>query len=167
MTTRENIARMFKLLRPYRGKQVQTLFFMIAAIVLSLVLPLILKFLIDDVIGKKRPDLLVPLVAFTFAVFLATSLFNFLTSYLFNVMGQSIIRDVRRALFAHLAGLPFKFLTEQGTGRIMARVLNDVGTIGGVVSSILLDLFIQSCTLAISTGDSRSWLLSPCRSTSW
>ncbi|MFH1220485.1 MAG: ABC transporter ATP-binding protein [Candidatus Eisenbacteria bacterium] len=147
MTTRQNLGRIFALLRPYRAKQIQTLFSMIAGIALSLLLPLVLKFLVDDVITKRRADLLVPLVLVTLVIFAGGAFFNFLTSYLFNVMGQSIVRDVRRGLFAHLTRLPFNFFTEQGTGRIMSRVLNDVSTIGGVVSSILVDLLIQSCTL--------------------
>lgn len=146
MTTRENLARIFRLLRPYKGRQIQTLLSMIAAVVLSLFLPLIIRYLIDNVIGKNQGDLLAPLVAFTFAVFAANSFFNFLTSYLFNVMGQGIVRDVRRVIFAHMTNLPFGFFSGQGTGRIMSRVLNDVSTIGGVVSSILLDVFIQSAT---------------------
>lgn len=146
MTTRANLARIFRLLRPYRGKQVQTLLSMMAAVVLSLFLPLIIRYLIDDVIGKKQSHLLFPLVAFTLGVFAVNGFFNFFTSYLFNVMGQGIVRDVRRAIFAHMTNLPFSFFSGQGTGRIMSRILNDVSTIGGVVSSILLDVFIQSAT---------------------
>ena len=147
MTTRENIGRIFRLLAPYKSKQIQTLVSMIAAVVLSLLLPLILRYLIDDVIGKKKPQLLLPLVGFTLAVFVANSFFNFFTSYLFNLMGQGIVRDIRRALFAHMMRLPFGFFSGQGTGRIMARVLNDVATIGAVVSTIVLDILIQSATL--------------------
>ena len=147
MTTRANIGRIFRLLAPYKRKQVQTLLSMVAAVVLSLLLPLILRFLIDDVIGKKQGRLLLPLVGFTLAVFIAASFFNFFTSYLFSLMGQGIVRDVRRALFAHMMRLPFGFFSGQGTGRIMSRVLNDVATIGAVVSTIVLDIFVQSATL--------------------
>jgi len=147
VTTRANIGRIFRLLAPYKRKQVQTLLSMVAAVVLSLLLPLILRFLIDDVIGKKQGRLLLPLVGFTLAVFIAASFFNFFTSYLFSLMGQGIVRDVRRALFAHMMRLPFGFFSGQGTGRIMSRVLNDVATIGAVVSTIVLDIFVQSATL--------------------
>jgi subfamily B ATP-binding cassette protein MsbA len=147
MTTRENITRIFALLRPYRGKQIQTLLSMAVGIVLTLLLPLVWRYLVDDIITQKKVALLLPLVLVTFGIFLACGFFNFLTSYLFNVMGQSIVRDIRRGLFAHLTNLPFAFFTDQGTGRIMSRVLNDVSTIGGVVSAILLDFLVQSCTL--------------------
>ncbi|HVP56646.1 MAG TPA: ABC transporter ATP-binding protein [bacterium] len=147
MTTRENLARIFALLRPYKGRQIQTSLSMIAGIVLTLAIPLVWRYLIDDVILKKQAGLLVPVVLASLAIFIASACFNFLTSYLFNVMGQNIVRDVRRVLFSHLLTAPFRFFTDQGTGRIMSRVLNDVSTIGGVVSAVLLDLVIQTCTL--------------------
>ncbi len=143
----ETVRRIFSLLKPYKFKQAITLVAMVASIVLSLLLPLVLRFLIDEVLGKQRADMLVPLVLFTLGIFIAQGLFHFLTSYLFNVIGQSIVLDLRTRLFAHLMKLPVGFLSSQGTGRIMARVLNDVSTIGGVVSTILLDFLIHSCKL--------------------
>jgi len=147
MSRSENISRILSLLRPYRTKQIETFLSMVAAIVLSLLLPLVLRFLIDDVIGKKRADLLIPLVLVTLGIFAASAFFNFLTTYLFNVIGQHIVRDIRKQLFDHMTKLPINVFTTQGTGRIMSRILNDVSTIGRVVSSILLDFLIQSGTL--------------------
>ena len=152
MTHGENLRRIVSLLRPYKKKQAVTLASMIAAIILSLLLPLVLRFLIDDVIGNRRAELLIPLVLVTLAIFVVSALFNFLTTYLFNVMGQNIVRDIRKRLFAHMMTLSLDFFTGQGTGRIMSRVLSDVSTIGRVVSSILLDLLIQAGTLVAIFG---------------
>jgi len=139
--------RIISLIKPYKIKQVETLILMTCGIILTLLLPLVLRFFIDDVIGKKRVDLLAPVVLITLGIFVAAAIFNFLTSYLFNVIGQNIVRDLRRSLFRHITNLPLEFLSKHGTGRIMARVLNDVSTIGLVLSTIMPDFLVQCGTL--------------------
>ena len=62
MTRGEHLKRILSLLAPYKLKQVQTFLCMIVNVALGLLLPLILRFLIDDVIKEKRADLLAPLV---------------------------------------------------------------------------------------------------------
>ncbi|MGQ9604458.1 MAG: ABC transporter ATP-binding protein [bacterium] len=143
------IIRIVSLIKPYKIKQAQTLILMTSGIILTLLLPLVLRFFIDDVIGKKRVDLLVPVVIFTLGIFIAAAVFNFLTTYLFNVIAQNIVRDLRRTLFCHITNLPIEFLSRHGTGRIMARVLNDVSTIGHVLSTIMPDFLVQSGTLVV------------------
>jgi subfamily B ATP-binding cassette protein MsbA len=144
MTRGRNLRRILKLLRPYRTKQAITFIVMIANVGLGLLLPLIIRYLIDEVIGGERPDLLLPLVLVALGVFAAAALFGVLTNYLFNLIGQNIVRDIRNSLFTHIMALPFGFFTGQGTGRIMSRVLSDVSTIGRVVSTIMLDFLMNS-----------------------
>lgn len=141
------ILRVLSLIKPYRIKQIETLIVMTCGIILSLLLPLVLRFFIDDVIGKKRVDLLLPVVLVTLGIFIAAAIFNFIATYLFNVIGQNIVRDLRKNLFWHITNLPIGFFSKEGTGRIMSRVLNDVSTIGLVLSTIMPDFLVQAGTL--------------------
>ena len=50
-------------------------------------------------------------------------------SYLNNVIGQSVMQDLRTALYAHLQRMPLRFFTETQTGEIQSRLANDVGGI--------------------------------------
>ena len=55
-------------------------------------------------------------------------------SYLNNVIGQSVMQDLRNALYAHLQRLPLRFFTATRTGEIQSRLANDVGGIQSVVT---------------------------------
>jgi subfamily B ATP-binding cassette protein MsbA len=140
----QTLSRILLLLRPYKAKQVVTFAVMLANVGLSLLLPLIIRFLIDRVIQAGRADLLLPLVLVALGVFAASAFFGFLTNYLFSLIGQNIVRDIRNRLFSRMTMLPLSFFTGQGTGRIMSRVLSDVSTIGRVVSTIMLDFLMNS-----------------------
>ena len=50
-------------------------------------------------------------------------------TYLNNVVGQSVMQDLRNALYAHLQRMPLRFFTETRTGEIQSRLVNDVGGI--------------------------------------
>ena len=83
-----------------------------------------------------------------FAVFLLQSGFNFTQNYLSGWVGERIIADLRRALFAHLQSLSQGFYAEHRTGELMSRVTNDVNAVQNVVSGNLLSLLQQVVTLA-------------------
>jgi ATP-binding cassette, subfamily B, bacterial len=55
-------------------------------------------------------------------------------TYLNNKVGQSVMRDLRAALYSHLQAMPLRFFTETRTGEIQSRLSNDVGGIQSVVT---------------------------------
>jgi ATP-binding cassette, subfamily B, bacterial len=55
-------------------------------------------------------------------------------TYLNNKVGQSVMRDLRAALYSHLQSMPLRFFTETRTGEIQSRLSNDVGGIQSVVT---------------------------------
>ena len=55
-------------------------------------------------------------------------------TYLNNIIGQSVMQDLRDALYAHLQRMPLRFFTETRTGEIQSRLANDVGGVQAVVT---------------------------------
>ncbi len=51
-----------------------------------------------------------------------------------NVIGQSVMQDLRNALYVHLQRMPLRFFTETRTGEIQSRLSNDVGGVQAVVT---------------------------------
>ena len=72
-------------------------------------------------------------------------------TYVNNRVGQSVMQDLRDALYAHLQRMPLRFFTETRTGEIQSRLANDVGGVQSVVtdtaSSIFSNLIIVITTL--------------------
>jgi ATP-binding cassette subfamily B protein len=71
-------------------------------------------------------------------------------SYVNNVIGQSVMHDLRTALYAHLQKMPLRFFTETRTGEIQSRLANDVGGIQSVVTDTAASL-TSNIAIAAST----------------
>src|SRR6266545_1571023 len=61
--------------------------------------------------------------------------------------GEGVVADLRRALYAHLLGLPVRFFESRKTGEITSRLTSDVARVQGTVSGSLAQLLSQTLTL--------------------
>jgi ATP-binding cassette subfamily B protein len=71
-------------------------------------------------------------------------------SYLNNVIGQSVMQDLRTELYSHLQAMPLRFFTETKTGEIQSRLANDVGGIQSVVTNTAASV-TSNIAVALST----------------
>ena len=120
---------------PYGGLVAATLVALFASGAVQLVQPYLVKEVIDGFIVKRRADgLLLPA-----ALFLATLgvdfALSFLQVYLLERTGQSVVFDLRNAVFAHLQRLPSAFFDRTPVGRLMTRVTTDVEAINEAFTS--------------------------------
>jgi len=65
------------------------------------------------------------------------AVFGVLQGYLANVIGQTIMFDLRRGLYRHLTGMSLRWFTANRTGEVLSRVTNDVGAVQNAVSETL------------------------------
>jgi ATP-binding cassette, subfamily B, bacterial len=119
---------------PYRIQVGVVLVAIIATSLIGLVNPYLLKLLIDDVIVGHRYDRLNLYVGLMIALPVLTGLIGVGQTYLNNLIGQSVMQDLRNALYAHLQSMPLRFFTATRTGEIQSRLSNDVGGIQSVVT---------------------------------
>lgn len=73
-------------------------------------------------------------------VALAEGLFQFLNSYYSNLMAQSVIRDIRQKLYAHLVKFRSKYFDKTPIGNLVTRLVSDIEAISDVFSSGLVDI---------------------------
>ncbi len=130
-STGRKIARFFS---PYRGQVLVVLGAILLTSTLGVINPILLKLLIDDAIGKLDFGLLNLFVALMILIPIVSSLIGIGQTYLNNKIGQSVMRDLRGALYGHLQSMPLRFFTETRTGEIQSRLSNDVGGIQRVVT---------------------------------
>ena len=116
----------------------------------GLVLPASTKYLIDNVIGQRQFDLLLPLVL---AVGTATAV-EAATSYsltqLLSKSGQRLIADLRRNVHSHLAHLPVSYYDGHKTGSLVSRVMSDVEGVRNLVGTGLVELVGGLLTAAVA-----------------
>ena len=146
---RQNLIRILKYLKPYLFKEFGLGLTMVLVVLLSLIDPLLLKMLIDDVLVKPDPDRTLFTVIVIALIGLAALRIAFfvLSAYLYNFVGQKILFDVRLSLFQHLQKLHLGFFTRTKTGEIMSRVNNDVERLQNVLTTTVVSLVTDILTL--------------------
>jgi ATP-binding cassette subfamily B protein len=144
------VRRIVAFFRPYRWQVLVVLVAIVASSLIGLVNPLLLKLLIDDVIVGEQYDLLLPYVALMIVLPIITGLIGIGQTYLNNVIGQSVMQDLRNALYAHLQSMPLRFFTSTRTGEIQSRLANDVGGVQAVVTDTASSI-AQNLAVSIST----------------
>lgn len=145
------IRRILVFFRPYRWQVLVVLVAILVTSLLGLVNPFLLQALIDQVIVGQDYTNLNLFVALMIIIPIVSGLIGVGQSYLNNVIGQSVMQDLRGALYSHLQRMPLRFFTETRTGEIQSRLANDVGGVQAVVtdtaSSITSNLAISVSTI--------------------
>jgi ATP-binding cassette subfamily B protein len=104
------------------------------------------------VIVGRRYELLNVYVGLMIVTPIASGLIGVGQTWLNNVIGQSVMRDLRDALYAHLQRMPLRFFTETRTGEIQSRLANDVGGVQQVVTdtaaSVTSNVAVSVSTIA-------------------
>jgi len=147
---RSTAGKILAFFRPYRLPIAVSLAAILVTSGLGLVNPFLLKLLIDDAIPSLDLSKLNLYVGLMIVVPIASGLIGVGQSYLNNVIGQSVMRDLRTALYAHLQRMPLRFFTETKTGEIQSRLANDVGGVQGVVTDTASSV-ASNLAVAIST----------------
>jgi ATP-binding cassette, subfamily B, multidrug efflux pump len=127
-----------RFLKPYYRQMVISLLFMIIVTSASVSGPYFVKLAIDE--GIARNDLLAlrNIVLIYFLVSVVQVITNIFRIRLMSRVGQHILYDVRMAMFNHLQQLSLSFYNRYSVGRVITRVINDVGTLREFVTWAVL-----------------------------
>jgi len=147
------VPRTVRLFRPYRFQVVSVVVLILVTASIGVVNPLLIKTVFDSALFPEGgPDirLLWILAAVMSSIAILNGLMGVVQTYMTNHVGQSVMRDLRDDVYAHLQGMSLGFFTSTRTGEIQSRVSNDVGGIQSVVTSTLTDT-ISNAVIFIST----------------
>lgn len=135
------LRRLLRYLRPYRGSIGVSFVLIGASSLVELVGPYLTKVAIDRHMKTGDVAGLWPIAGLlSLSLVLAFGL-NYAQTYILQMMGQRIIRDLRRDIFAHLQSLHVAFFDANPVGRLMTRVTSDVDAINELVTSGIVTVF--------------------------
>jgi len=153
----KNTRQFISLLAPYKKKVIFAFIAILAANLLGLAFPWVLKLLIDEVLPGKNLSLLNILAVGLVFVFILKFYFGFIREYLFSFIGESLICDLRNKLYWHIQRLSVKYVENNPTGKIISGIIGDVESIkdflfGGMIDFTysffnLLFVFVILCVL--------------------
>jgi subfamily B ATP-binding cassette protein MsbA len=129
-----------RLVAQHRARLALGLFLMLISRLAGLVLPATAKYLIDDVIGKQRHDLLPMLALAAGVASVIGAATSFALSQLLGVAAQRAITDMRRSIEAHVLRLPVHYFDSTQTGVLISRIMTDAEGIRNLVGTGLVQL---------------------------
>ena len=106
----------------------------------GLVLPASSKYLIDDVLGKSRGDLLLPLAGAAAAAVVVQAITTYALSQVVSVAAQRAIADMRVSVQKHVLHLPVSYFDSTKTGVLISRVMTDAEGVRNLVGTGLIQL---------------------------
>lgn len=121
--------RILSYIKPYMHRLIFAMFCTIMAAAGNLYIPWIIKDMIDEVLADKNGTMLNWIAASIIAIFVVRGLFWYGQNYLMSYVGQSVIIDIRAAVFKKLQRLSVSFYDKNKTGTIMSYVTNDVNAL--------------------------------------
>lgn len=116
-------------LKPYYKHMLISLVFMIIVTAASVSGPYFVKLAIDEGIAKNDVVALRNIVLIYLGVSIVQVTTNIVRIRLMSRVGQHILYDVRMVMFHHLQKLSLSFYNRYSVGRVITRVINDVGTL--------------------------------------
>ena len=120
------LAQFFK---PYYGQMMVSLVLMVIVTIASVSGPYFVKLAIDEGIAKNDLVALRTIVLAYFGISAIQVITNIVRIRLMSRVGQHILYDVRMSMFHHLQKLSLSFYNRYSVGRVITRVINDVGTL--------------------------------------
>ncbi len=106
----------------------------------------------DDLFIAKDRSLLLVLPLALLSVAVLKGFFSYGQAYLMSYVGHRLVANVRQQLFGQFLRLPLPFHHSHTSGRLLARVINDVNEMGNAIPTVVKDLFQQGLTFIAMLG---------------
>lgn len=125
------LRRIWAFVRPYRARVVITIAAMLIFTGTQLLIPLIIRYAIDQGMNPARTDRSAQLAAV--GAFVLAILVNFAAGYtqetVVGKVAETVLFDIRRAMFGHLQNVSLSFMDKTEVGRLMSRLQGDVNSV--------------------------------------
>jgi subfamily B ATP-binding cassette protein MsbA len=137
-------------MRPRRRLLALGFFLMVINRVTGLVLPASTKFLVDDIIGKHRTGLLLPLVGAVLVSTMLQGVTSFALTQTLSKAAQRLIAELRSQVQEHIGRLPLRYFDSSKSGALVSRIMTDVEGVRNLIGTGLIDFVGGLMTSAIA-----------------
>jgi ABC transporter fused permease/ATP-binding protein len=142
------LSQIFTFLIPYKGAFIAGLVFLLFSSLTLLSFPYVAGKLIDTAQGSVWIFSDIHHIALLLLGILAVqSIFSFFRVWLFALVSEKAMRDIRLAVYGRLVRLPLRFFDSRRTGELISRITSDVSLLQDTFSTTLAELFRQIVTL--------------------
>jgi ABC-type multidrug transport system, ATPase and permease components len=145
----KHLLRAGQYIRKYKEKMTLSLIYSFLSAASALLGPLLIRQGLNVAVPNKDYKQLV-ILALLMLVSIAVSVFfgNIRSRYM-TVVGQNVIYEIRKDLFAHLQKLPFQFYDDRPHGKILTRVVNYVNSVADALSNGIINFVLEIFNLIL------------------
>jgi subfamily B ATP-binding cassette protein MsbA len=116
------------------------------------VLPASSGFLIDDVVGRGKTHLLMPIAIAVGGATAIQAMTSFLLTLIIGVAAQKAITDMRKRVEQHVIRLPVRFFDKTQSGVLISRIMTDAEGIRNLVGTGLVQLVGGTLSAVVGLG---------------
>lgn len=142
----ERFKRLMRYVRPYRVRFLGGFACSGMVAILTGVYAWLARPVLDGIFIEKNEQLLLVLPLAILAVAAVKALFSYGVGYLMAYVGNRVVADIRQELFQQLMRMPIGFHDSNTSGRLVSRIVNDVGLMANAASSVIKDMFQNALT---------------------
>ncbi|MFF5258098.1 ABC transporter ATP-binding protein [Actinomadura viridis] len=155
------VRRILPYARPYRWRVTGLLSITALGALITVSVPLLFKFIIDNGIIPRDTGLVVGIAAGVAGLSLADAVFKLVAARLSGGIGEGLIYDLRTEVFRHVQRQPLAFFTRAQTGSLVSRLNTDVIQAQQAVTSLLSNVVssVLSLILVLGTMFYLSWAI--------
>lgn len=134
------LARIIGLAAPYRKLFTLTIILAVLLAPVSMLRPFLISVMVDDyILLNDLPGLYRMSFVFLGVVIGAVAL-RYMMIYYSSLLGQSVIRDLRKNVFNHITALRLRYFDQTPIGKVTTRTISDVETINTVFTQGLITM---------------------------
>ncbi|HLR75994.1 MAG TPA: ABC transporter ATP-binding protein [Virgibacillus sp.] len=153
----KSIKQYLKFVQPYKWHIVGTVIIGVFKFAIPLLIPLILKYVIDNIIAvdhlanAEKINQLFWLMGISFVIFLVLRPpIEYYRQYLAQWVNSKILYDIRDRLFDHIQKLSLRYYSNTKTGEVISRVIHDVEQTKTFVVTGLMNIWLDLVTILIA-----------------
>lgn len=153
----DSIRRYMAFVKPYSKQIIVTIFIGILKFGIPLLMPLILKYVVDDIISvdgltthEKLKKLFWVMGGAFFLFLVLRPPIEYYRQYFAQWTGNKILYDIRDYLFTHIQRLSLKYYSNTKVGEVISRVINDVEQTKAFVMTGLMNIWLDMISIVIA-----------------
>jgi ATP-binding cassette subfamily B protein len=156
--SRATLRRIGAFARPHRRRLILFLLLSVVSAVLAVATPTLAGRVVNAIVNRDAQNVVIRLAAIIAVIAVAEAGIGVLIRWLSASIGESLILQLRTAVFDHVQSMPIAFFTRTRTGALVSRLNNDVigaqrafsDTLSGVVSNVVMLLLTLVVMIGIS-----------------
>jgi ABC-type multidrug transport system fused ATPase/permease subunit len=153
----KHLIRIRDFLKPYFWQTLATLLILLVMTGLSLVVPRIIRSVIDDGLMLGQSEYLIRSALLLLGIGLLSAILNLANRYLSEWIAARVGFDLRNRMYDHIQYLPFTYHDHAQSGQLISRCIEDVRSIerfaGGAVADLVRFVFLTVGIVYIMVAD--------------